>query len=166
MFKTGSDEYKAYRCEKKFECYYGGARPFRLLKQEVQEPILMQASLSEGEIPVYGQPAPLGWILVTTRRVIWKENESVNSLAFAEMRRAGWSAGPKAVGSRVDPSAVDMHWINENGEKVLTKLSSPWLFLCDVHGTRHELYLQPNELPAVMDRILYLRNLERSYPRD
>lgn len=166
MFETGSDEYKAYRCEKKYESCYGEAKPFRSLKPEVQEPILFLAALVEGEIPVFGWSAPLGWILVTSRRVVWKSDSEVTSLGYSEIKNMGWSAGPKAAESRVDPSAVDWFWMDENDEKIGTKGRSPWLFIFDVHGIRHEIYLQTYDVIEIWNRILFLRGLEKSYPSD
>lgn len=162
MFETGSDEYKAYRFEKKFESW--GGVPFRDLNEEVQKPILAQSSLADGEIPVFGGTAPLGWILVTTRRVIWKADAVVTALPLAEIRNMGWSAGPKASETRLDPSVVEMHWIDENNEKTLTKGRSPWFFLFDVQGIRHEIYLQPCDVVDIWNKILFLRGLEKSYP--
>ena len=161
MFETGSDEYKAYRCEKKFESW--GAKPFRNLNFDFQEPILSQSSLAEGEIPVFGWLAPLGWILVTTRRVIWKSDDVVTPLRYAEIKNMGLSAGPNA--ARSDPSAIDMFWTNENGEKIGTKGRSPWFFLFDVHGIRHEIYLQTYDVIEIWNKILFLHALEKSYPR-
>ncbi len=163
MFETGSDEYRVYRCEKKFWNESDQLKYFKNFDEEVQEAILSQVALQPGEIPIVAQFDTRNWVLVTTRRVIWKAGEMLNVLGYAQIRTMGWSAGPKAAETRLDPSQVELKWFNDDNEIENTKGRSPWFFIFDSFGNRHELLMRPGDLIEIWNVILFVRGLDRAY---
>lgn len=163
MFETGSDEYRAFRCEKKSMQETDQFKFFKNFDEVVQGAILSQLVLQPGEIPVVAQFETKNWVLVTSMRVIWKAGETLNDLGYAQIRTMGWSAGPKAAKTRRDPSEVELKWINDDNEIENTKGRSPWFFIFDSFGNRHELFMHPGELIEIWNVILFLRGLDRVY---
>lgn len=163
MFESGSDEYRVYRCEKKNWTEYDQMKYFKNFDEKVQKEMLSQSTLQPSEIPVLALFESKNWVLVTTRRVIWKAGETLNDLGYAQIRTMGWSAGPKAAETRLDSSQVELKWINDDNEIESTKGRSPWFFIFDSFGNRHELLMRPGDLIEIWNVIIFLRRLDQVY---
>ena len=167
---TGSEEYRARRAQHKF---LQAAAPTLHTMPFFQMSPSQQAYLTkkchsggEGDLPVVVCFLDSdSWCLVTTRRVHWSCDGDYHSLLYKDIRQVGWSAGPKAARKRTYVDQIDM-WIETDEGKVRTKNASPWFFIFEKSGTRHELKLEiGSPQAAIWDAIDMLIRLEQIHPR-
>lgn len=143
MAKTGSDEYKAKRLERDFtkkESETKETALFKSLAPNTQALLLKEASLVGSEIPVLACfRDEKTWLLATTRRVLWSRPGFKKELRYSEIKKLGWSSGPKA--PRETPETIDLWMETEQGLKE-TKTATPWLFFVDESGNRYEAMVE------------------------
>jgi hypothetical protein len=140
---TGSQKYFARRMAHKFLQYQTSERTNLLeaFPEPTREFLLAHAALPEGEVAVFGYfQDEETWLVASSRRVTWSRLGQQHSLMYPEVVRLGWSAGPEGAATRKDPRDVDMEFETPSGMQ--STKHSPWLFIYDVHGNRHELLLE------------------------
>ena len=168
--ETGSEQYRVRRAQHKFLQAGAPTRhtmPFNQLSPSQQTYLIKKCRLASGdELPVVvcflDQD---NWCLVTTRRVHWATKGAYQSLFYRDIKQVGWSAGPTAARRRTYVDQIDL-WMHTEEGKVRTKTGSPWFFIFEKSGVRHELRLEMgNPLTAIWDCIDMLIRLEQIHPR-
>ncbi len=166
---TVSDAYRAQRLRHKFKKEGGDrdrTRLFENFTSSIRSFMTDEAQLQLAEIPVLGYFLDnQTWLLLTTRRVIWARPGHKMQLKYTEIKTLGWSSGPPGAATREGPDQAD-EWIDTENGRQRTKVASPWLFIMDCSGTRHEALLDPYEpLLSIWNCILLMRRLEEAHPR-
>lgn len=83
-----------------------------------------------------------------------------------KIKGLGWSSGPDGESKRESAATIDQ-WIETDDGMKMTKHVSPWLFLLDSDGNRHEVLLEPGTpLIAIWDSISLMIRLEEIHPRE
>jgi hypothetical protein len=168
--ETGSEQYRARRAQHKFLQAGAPTRhtmPFNQLSAPQQTMLVKRCRLASGqELPIavcyLDQDS---WCLITTRRVHWSTRGLYKSLLYSEIKQVGWSAGPTAARRRTHADQIDL-WMHTEEGKISTKTGSPWFFIFEKSGVRHELRLEVgNPLTAMWDCIDMLIRLEQIHPR-
>ena len=169
MTETGSEEYRARRATHKFlqqSAQTSHTMVFSQLPPKVQAYLTKKCHSAEEDLPVvvcfHDND---NWCLVTTRRVHWCSDAQYRSLNYGQIKQVGWSAGPTAAKRRTYVGQIDL-WIHTEDGKVRTKEASPWFFIFDDQGIRHELRLEVGSpQTAIWDAIELLIRLENIHPR-
>ena len=166
----GSEEYRVGRAQHKFLKQTSPTSRTMLFSQL---PSKSQQYLTQKCHSVIQEDLPVvvcyldqdNWCLVTTRMVHWSRDGQYRNISYADIKQVGWSAGPHAAKRRTYVDQVDL-WIDTEDGKKRTKEVSPWFFISDKKGARHELRLEiGNAQTAIWDAIDMLIRLEQIHPR-
>jgi hypothetical protein len=170
MTETGSEEYRARRATHKF--LQQGAPTARTmvfahLPPKAQAYLTKKCRSHEEDLPVVVCfHDDDDWCLVTTRRVHWCADGEYQCLPYSEIKQVGWSAGPNVGKKRTYIGQIDL-WVETDDGRVRTKAASPWFFIFDTKGVRHEVRLEVGSpLTAIWDAIDLLIRLEQIHPRE
>ena len=132
---------------------------FGSLDDGVRDTMIAEWNVQHNEVPTLayvGQEE--GWVLLTSRRIIWSRPGDKHSVEYLRIKQLGWSSGPD--GERERPNMVD-EWIQTPAGLRDCKTGSPWLFILDEVGHRYEVLLERGPLVvAIWNCILQLRRLE------
>jgi len=153
-----SETSKASRLKHKFGSDSQLTKVFENFDQATQTFFLAQVKLESGELPILGfYSEPSRWFFATTRRIVWSiPTEDIHELRHQEIEEMGWSSGPPGLASREKSSRPDYLIYTDEGEK-RCKTASPWLYVLDSSGERHEVFLEPGSpLCAVWNSIKLL----------
>lgn len=169
MEETGSEEYRCRRATHKFlQAGHPTActMPFSHLAPGVQTYLTKRCHSAEPDLPVVACFLDNdNWCLLTTRLVHWSRDGAYHALPYGEIKQVGWSAGPGAAKKRTYVDQIDM-WIETDEGRVRTKNASPWFFIFEKKGQRHELQLEVGSaLTGIWDAIEMLIRLEQIHPR-
>jgi len=169
MTDTGSEEYRSRRATHKFlqACSpTSHTMPFFQLSPRQQTYLTQKCKSRDADLPVVVCFLDEdNWCLLTTRLVHWCSGGIYHSLPYCELKQVGWSAGPGAAKKRTYVDQIDM-WMETDEGRVRTKEASPWFFIFEKQGKRHELRLEVGAPQTAMwDAIEMLIRLEQIHPR-
>lgn len=164
--KTGSDGYRARRLRHKFKSW--GYAPllhwWEDLTPTPRDFLDEQVPLQPGEIRIVAYFADhYNWLLISSRGVFWPSAD-IKCLSYSDIKTVGCSNGPAYAATRKNFDQPDIY-VETKSSKQLTRLVSPWLFLADVTGIRHEILLDADVVEIVWNLILHMLRIERAYPR-
>jgi hypothetical protein len=161
VLTPGTDEHRVTRAALKFAgC--GETEKTRLFSHfdaKVQEQLLEQMELESGELPCFAHfENGAHWLVATSRRFIWRRDITKTAMHYTEMKSFGSSTGPDAPTQRKSIENADLR-MNVDGEWVLTKLRTPWFFIYDFSGIRHEILVEPIGLLSIWNGLLSMVRL-------
>lgn len=156
---TGSDAYRVFRMKRDI-LKHGDAYSewfFEKLGTGVQQLLLNAVALDDQELPAYAFfESEETWLLTTSRRVAWSRPGYKHQLRYGQIGNAGLSEIVRI--QKGDPES-------KSKEICRIKGSSPWFFLEDEHGVRHDALLPPGApLLAVWNSIRFMQRLDLKHP--
>lgn len=156
---TGSDAYRVFRLERDI-LKHGDAYSewfFEKLGTGVQQFLLSAVTLDDQELPAYAFfESEETWLFTTSRRVAWSRPGFKHQLRYGQILATGLSEIDRIQAKDYESRSKEISRI---------KGHSPWFFLEDKSGVRHDSLL-PSGAPlfAVWNSIRFMQKLDRIHP--